>query len=381
MADLITTILTTPVQGRRGVYTHERVLTEYVASITALAAGKAQGFVMNKHYNDAKERVNRALEIVWDEHVRAQFLNGGRWESLPREEYELECSINRPMAHTLGSVTKKLDKAGIDSPMTQAMRAVVAAFQPAADLIAELKDKGMIRKRETKAETEAREAPFRAPVVDSAPKAKIRALLTQIAETCRVALTARFRDQTQSLVTHYLVSPEVEYVSYGRTEYLTPYGFFVGRHKKNQMAQDPQAAALVESFIHYPRNGRPTAKPGVDDLIIARAEKDADDVIRFFIEKNLGKLASIIEAKGGFETAELVNDSISQGGLEGTIVVTFADSSRFVVSNAVVWHRNQYGTSYNRFPCTFHAVRLPNGEMMKQPSEKRMHDVFVKAAA
>lgn len=82
-----------------------------------------------------------------------------------------------------------------------------------------------------------------------------------------------------------------------------------------------------------------------------------------------GNLASVTE----------LSKTIHVGRLSGTLVVEFADGSRFLVDNNVVYSSSVHNKAFVRFPLTFHNVILADGNRTKQPSEERMHSIFCAA--
>jgi hypothetical protein len=123
-------------------------------------------------------------------------------------------------------------------------------------------------------------------------------------------------------------------------------------------------------YRSFERRGWPTAEYENGDNA-ARIRED-------FVYKNLEKIASIVEAKGNYNTGKVISREINLAGLTGTLSFDFKDGSSFVVQNSVVWVENSYGTQFNRFPLTFHNVMMAGGKKMGRPSEQRMNEVFVK---
>lgn len=360
-----------------GAVRRENKFNEAVAGLEqAVAAGQ----VGKKTLDDLRSALNRAFEAAWTAHVSDPFVYNGAYQNLSEAETNLRYALGLcPECHTVGSFEKRIAASKLNTPMVEAMRAVLAEVRVLADKANGLKDK--VVKRQTKAQQQAAER-YAAPLVESAAKAAIRTRLTEIAEGAYDALYARICRNYEADLNLYLAA-DLAYVAAlpsRPTYYKSPYDFFVKDRKP--YAQNHSAAEVVEKLIApRRRHEKPVAQVAYKAMIAEMANAVAKDIVKVFIEKNLAKLASVIEAKGDFETATVVNDEVSKGGLEGTIVIRFKDGASFVVQNAVVWVRNSYGTEFNRFPLTFHNVRFANGAKMGQPSEKRMNEVFAKAAA
>jgi hypothetical protein len=109
---------------------------------------------------------------------------------------------------------------------------------------------------------------------------------------------------------------------------------------------------------------------------IATAEASA--MKEAFLMKNVDKLAQILEKKGEMKNKP-THASYRKGDFFGSMRFQFKDGSSFTVTNKVVVKVNYHGTWFNQFPTTFHNVILPDGSKMKQPSEKRMIEIFGEA--
>jgi len=106
---------------------------------------------------------------------------------------------------------------------------------------------------------------------------------------------------------------------------------------------------------------------------VAKAEGEA--MKEAFLMKNVDKLANILEKKGQLK-GKPKHNSYRKGDFFGSMNIEFMDGSKFTVVNKVVSKVNYHGTWFNQFPTTFHDVVMPDGSKMKQPSEKRMIEVF-----
>jgi hypothetical protein len=106
------------------------------------------------------------------------------------------------------------------------------------------------------------------------------------------------------------------------------------------------------------------------------AKRTARDLKEAFLQKNIQKLANIIEMKSNLK--KVTQKPFNKGSFEGYTHFDFADGSGFTVVNKVVVKQNYHGTVFYQFPTTFHNVVMPDGSNMKQPSEKRMITVFAK---
>ena len=115
----------------------------------------------------------------------------------------------------------------------------------------------------------------------------------------------------------------------------------------------------------------------------AMATTEALGVQSSFLQKNVAKLASILQKKSNIKgKPKILQMQYARGVFEGDLQITFKDGASFRVRNKIVSQTrstaNMVGyTQFYQFPTTFHDVMLPNGKAMGLPSEERMNTVFV----
>lgn len=342
-------------------------------AIAAIATGLTNGAITNPVYVDVKATIARAFEEAWDNVVGEVYTYGGKWESLSRPEYDLYWSMSKPQSHTIAGMLKKIEKSKIDTPMTRDMVAFLKEIGPLGLAVVKLKD--MVVKRQPKEDpAAARKAKYDAPDVSASALGEFKALLVKVTEEAYGELLRMLTERNGKLVDRWV---ELENASQALP--------FNQRHKSKEGQHADQIAAN-HPFIYQcvtgtdtGRNQRTYTRNDKADGVVAKVSKEqADQTREYFIYKNLDKIASILDAKGNYKSAMLLDRTVLNG-LEGTIRVEFQDGSGFTVKNAVVYVMNSYGTQFNRFPLTFTDVYLPNGARMPRPSEQRMNEVFVKA--
>jgi hypothetical protein len=103
--------------------------------------------------------------------------------------------------------------------------------------------------------------------------------------------------------------------------------------------------------------------------VAARAAKEAKATVAGFKAKMAKKMDGIF---AGRPTTISINGTVARNWFS----VEIAGVGSFRVENNVVsvWPRN--AVPHHRFPTTFHAVRLANGEEMKSPSEAKVKKAF-----
>lgn len=112
-------------------------------------------------------------------------------------------------------------------------------------------------------------------------------------------------------------------------------------------------------------------KSKIEKVSISRV----DSVIEAFQQKNISKLYAIIDQKKNMSSSRIQSLGSGRGYIEGSMIFTFDDGSQFNVHNQIVtvWGR---GSPFNRFPTTFHDVKMPDGTFYKMRSEEWMIENF-----
>jgi hypothetical protein len=337
----------------------DRVTTAIAEMDSALAAG----FTFKASFDSIKERIERPVDRAWKAVVDLML-------AVDREDWNDALNAvyygGAPTAHTIATVQKRVNKL-ISSDHEAVATAADAFLAEIAPIYARLTTlKGMIKKRQTKAETTAAaKAAYRAPATEIAITNTLRTLLTNHADDARLELVESIVSYTNRMITVYLNAAPV------RGTHPSVSAFF---------RRDAESADIVGRCVefHAASMTTPVRKATADVTIANYALRTATEILAAFIEKNLVKLTSVVSRKGDFADAEVLR-GIRRGGMTGTIKVTFADGSHFTVDNNIVFVENTYGTRFNRFPTTFHNVYL-RGTKMKNASEKKMNEVFAVAA-
>lgn len=328
-----------------------RVRANFETALSAISTGLDRGEIPNPVYNDTKASVARAFETAW-----GVLVDGLRTD----ENREFLWSFNTPQAHTIAGMLKRLDKA---PTVPAGMREFLEEIGPIGLAVVKLKD--MVVKRQPKP-VEDRAARYSAPHVERSGVATVKALLEQITDEAYQMLLANITQRYHRLAKSYLdLSAKVAEE---------------GRHGKayKQMVEMARDNTVLYRAVVQVQGSTYRLADDHEAILAAEAKRDADGVRENFIYKNLRKIASILEAKGNFSEAKLIDRAVLNA-LEGTILFKFADGSSFTAKNSVVFVVNQYGTQFYRFPLTFANVVMPDGSRMPQPSEERMNEVFAKA--
>lgn len=116
-----------------------RMTAKFQAAVGALRTGLAASSIRKVELDEAKSTLGRAFEKGWERHVAAPHFHGGRFEDQPEALQTLYHGISAWSLHQASSIAKKIDKSGLDGPVIDAMRSVIAEALPLAEAVNDLK--------------------------------------------------------------------------------------------------------------------------------------------------------------------------------------------------------------------------------------------------
>lgn len=348
--------------------------------VSALAEALASGSIPNARFKEATDTLNRALARAWEmagAPLRQPYGEGGR---CPYPEGVDDMFYTHPTLATFARVAKKV-AALPPHALTTAWARVIEEATPVAEAWARVKPLAV--KRQVRTEAERVAAQFTPPPVTSQAQVRVQGLLEESVNASYETLCDLLRKDRRTLLDGFLdTARRAENDPTLRNRYRETYDVYWHFDRRNTASPargDRHGFSELSAWVSQdPDTGTWKEVPGVEALIDAAARKHADDLRRLFVVKNLRKIASILEAKGDerFDDAEVMGTPVNISRLEGALRFSFKDGSSFRVNNGIVFSRSSLGTPFERFPLTFHAVVLPSGEPMPQPSEERMNTVF-----
>ena len=363
------------VPGRRRPSQRESFLT----TLASVEQAHRAGAIANPVYVEVKAAINRALETVISAIRMATLYGHGDLPSEVRTfDYAVETS--NLYLHTVPGKLKKAEKLAVDHPYCTTLIAVLRELLPLSVLMEALK--GMAVKRQIKP-VEERRPGYHPPQVSSEAQRQVVTLLEEITEasytTLRDGLVSAYANWLQDYLEHADIAS-------ANGEILSPKDYYVNERLRQRRMPSYAKLGIVTltTTTATVKVGQPLVfvrKPDWQALLTAKATQVADDIRNDFVRKNFRKIASIVEAKGNFVKGRVLSNTVDLDGLTGRLQFEFADGSSFEAQNAVVFVVNQYGTQFNRWPLTFHDVKLPGGVPMKLPSEQRMNSIFLGRAA
>ena len=351
------------VAGRRRPSQRE----SFLATVAAMEKAHQAGAIANPAYVEAKSALNRAVEMVISA-IRSATLYGHG--DIPSEvrTFDHDVDVINLYLHTVPGKLKKAEKLAVDHPYCTTLIAVLRELLPLSVLMDGLK--GMTVKRGIKPVSQPGYHP---PQVSSEAQRQVVTLLEEITDESYTALRGALVTAYANWLQDYLEHAEIA-ADNGKT--LSPSDYYLKRRVPRH-AQEKIVTLTTATTAKVGQQQVYVRKPDWQTILTTKATEVADAIRTDFVHKNFRKIASIVEAKGNFTRGRVLSNRVDLAGLTGSLQFEFADGSSFVAQNAVVFVVNHYGTQFNRWPLTFHDVKLPGGVPMKLPSEERMNSIFI----
>lgn len=354
------------------------------AALNTWRESQAEGGIDNPRFVETKESISRAIENAWHALPRDNaFIN-----ALPDPQRDALDTIPNPNLSNLAGRLKRVEKTP-DSPTRDALVEFLKEIAPLGEAYAFLK--ANTRKRQVKTEEQREAERFMPPASSSQAVAKVRDVLEKAIDRAYTGLVERYTLGNRRAIQTYLdaqakalADPERKGKTYSPTTH-----FSAKDSRGRDVVFDPMGVAFLSRMLSHKYEStayseHTTVYKADDDTWTTsdnEAVKQAKLVRDQFLYKNLVKLTPVLEAKGdaAFESIQEVYQ-FNLGDMRGEFQARFKDGSSFCLRNEVVFVVNQHGTEFNRFPTTFHDVRLAGGVPMPSPSEERMHTVFAPGA-
>ena len=324
---------------------------------------KEEGELTATEFKTVKETLNSGIREAWNTLIRQQFINGGMWERLPRDVYDIIGELN-PALHTIPGALKKVRKAP-DHPMTKvAIEILESLMQLALDAKAMkgmiVKKKKVVRDKETAAEEKQK---F---MLGNDDVQRVQSALEQITQDLK-------EDVYQNNLRWLRGVVKVWFDQYNPENKKT--------EPREYFRNDVFRAMIIQRVTTrkgYGYDSPITLNADHDEYLQTEAKKITQHMIDNFVHKNTRKLAEILTKKNNLKSVTLRGADTSRGTIEGTLGLDFTDNSSFIVHSKLVFSYSVHGKPFSRYPTTFHNVVFPDGtKMTGRASEQRMKDEFV----
>lgn len=347
-----------------------------------IGARFAEGQIANVEFKDSKDTYNRALEEAWRAMDDNLTYSAWRDDDLDKKTKDFLYGFHYPRADLVAGQLKKATTSPVAS--TNATLKILIPFLREIEVfsaaLVSLKDK--VVKRVIKSDEEKRAERFVPPPAKTKAAQMTIDALQEVAnasyEQLKTNLIRNYKQAAENYAKKALEAsenpdllPRANKWSDRKVERLYP----------SHVLGGGEAIATQKVIELVRENGKEYYKLKSDAHAVLEetAIEHATEMRDEFVVKNAKKLAPIMDNKPDVQTVKEIGHSVSVNGFTGTIKCEFQDGSSFIVHNSVVYNVSKLGTSFLQFPLRFSSVILPNGERMKQPSEARMHEIFVKA--
>ena len=344
---------------------------QFLEGMEEVLAGVEAGEIQNARFNNAREMFGRLAEIAYRQVFVDPFLYNREYRSqLPEEQRNLlEDMDGYVQTNTAPKMLRQAAALGACAA-GEAGRAVLQEINDGYRLLKQAKAVA-VKRRPAAPAPSAREI-YSAPAASRTAMGEVSRILNELASESRTELVRIFSEAGITKLNRFL-SKQDEMLAAGKA--FSPRRYFA-RGNSVDAAQVQELSRLIQR-----RTGGGQGYERHPDAIARnreQAEKSADAYNDAFVEKTLSKLAPIIEGRGNFKEIVEIARGISLKSMSARLRVIFEDGANFEARCQMVWSYTHQGTTYCRYPLTFHDVTLADGSRMKQPSEKSMNEEFAR---
>ncbi len=341
----------------------EARLNRFKSALEDYRRYKEEGEQTATEFKEMKEYLNSGISEAWNKLIREQYINGGQWEQLPRDVYDIIGDLNVQL-HTIPGALKKVRKAP-EHPMTEMAIKILESLEEIALDIKGMKG-NIVKKKKAKRDEEAATEQKQRTMLGNDDVQKVQSALEQITEDLKEEVYQNNLTWLRGVVKtwHDQYNPE--------NQKTHPREYFRNDHFRGMIIQ------RVTTRKGYGYDSPFILNDDYDEYLQKEAKKITQQMIDNFVYKNTQKLAEILTKKNNLKRVILRGADTSRGTIEGSLGLEFNDDSSFIVHSKLVFSYSVKGTPFSRYPTTFHNVVFPDGTRMTgRASEARMKDEFV----
>lgn len=342
-------------------------------NIPTIADYLEAGTIPNAELSSARRNLEQVVKIGFDNLISKPYFNfydGKAPESILEVSYQLNVDL-----HLVASAQNKFEKLKkqypdlVEHPIAESLKTFFNEALVLSGVGQYLKENAVKRvaKSVSEKETEARYVP---PMADKAAERLVRGALTKLTDESYVrlkdGLMSFYKGSFERALEKSALDPSIK-------ANLQPFEkMLLIKHARRTTRSDP--------YTPYPN------MVCVLNDISANCVQEANDIRESFVIKNLRKLASIIDKKGGLESIEERGRTVSISGLKGSFLFKFSDGSSFEAHNEVVVAMSSKGNRFQRYPLTFHNIvpaspeatseLKPGQDKLAMRSEEWMNKMF-----
>jgi len=363
-------------EGQLGKHEYETIKNHAEGLMISVHADMKNGYITNDAWFAMPPAVRKAAHPSYEDDYLWGILN-----------------TPVPVMHMNGRL-KKAEKTP-NTPLKTAYVPIAKELKVIADAVLALKANIVIVPKRSKAE-QAAHAAYMAPQSTKDAKALIIRIMTEMTDRIIEKYISDLYDKWASDLDSFFAKGDEE----RRIHLGIDQDSERARKERNEAAQKQHGAyaRIVQRQPHYLEGllgmiaaPKPTREGFVfspsgnwKETLHEHAVAIAKDMQSQFVNKNVGKLASIVETKGNLDgNPHILSIQTDRGNVAGELRFKFTDGSSFVVRNKVVAqfrYTNSGVISFYQFPTTFHDAVLPDGKRMSgMPSEEQMNKIFAVA--
>jgi hypothetical protein len=350
---------------------NDRSLNKFIDNVnTVLENGEA----IKADFDKVKDHGNKLVENIWKTKIHKQMVLAFQREKTKEENF-MYYEINNLYAHSVDGIIKKVSNPkNIDqsAPIVKAAKEIFPDLKFISDTLKHVKSLITV-KRKALVEKDNKE--------DETNK---KYLSHKDIITCRENLKSFIVD-----IKDELESNQFNYISEIAERIKNEITELNGNRRKlyNIYSGDPSTREIYDLVSKkestYRMNEPVTLEEDskIKDGIQILSKRKTSDIIDFFISRATEKVAPILFNKNNLDQISHSSYYIRNGILETNLSFSFKDNSKFNLNSQVEYASSKLGKLFLRFPSRFNTVVMPSGNTMKSPSEKNMHDVFLKENA
>lgn len=348
------------------------------AAIDTLARALEAKTIYNAEWKEAKEILSRVFES--DANNLASKLmdnNPNKQEGYNQWNAPIDYK-NYSALYTLKSMIKLMEKANQKEHPFKAEYAQFIDYQKtwliAVDLIEQTKPFIVMGRKPSEKPSDV----YIPPAPSKNAVVTVRKVLEEIENGFRDKLKEQFFNTYMNVIQVFLKN---------RKSNENPYNYAKARNLNSFYYGLIQTYTTYTDMNEIPRmnsnwSGDMKLKDGAEAKIKEAADKDGEEAMLQFLEKNIKKIASIVNTKqnngAALITHKVVSSNYNRGIMESQTIYSFSDNTRFTVDNKVVVKLSTRGRPFYQFPTTFHDVVFKTGQKAAMVSEEDMNEKWAK---
>lgn len=321
-------------------------------------------------FKEVKDKLNRFVDEVYKTHIDSVFLYAGKYQQQHPDMYDLSSPSE---VRSINSYAKKLNKVSTEAKKTEMYKKAVEITDELMSLyniITFLKDhtiKASDKKKQIEDVKQKQEDVWQKKLTNHNDTKKVIELLKETAINIQKKLYSNNIIEINNIIDKYKESIEL-----GQSDYKTVF-------KNNIFAIIILQSVTERININKDNNNNNRQFRLIDtyeEVVEKEANKMAEEIVGKFVYKNASKISFILFTKDNLDIAGIKNIKLGRGYIECDVECKFKDGSEFTANTSVVLAYSKYNKPFYRYPTLFRYVKLADGTMLSNPSEKRMDEIF-----